>query len=131
MIRIRIKPLNLLVSKRYISEIKMDKNVRIESDTMGEVVVPSEAYYGAQTQRSIENFPIGIGKYTWDRSIIKAMGVLKKCAALANRDLKQITPEIALLIIKAADEVIEGKHDKQFPLVVFQTGSGTQVYKLH
>ena len=106
----------------------MNKNMRIESDTMGEVAVPSEAYYGAQTQRSIENFPIGVGKYTWDRSIIKALGVLKKCAALANRDLKQITPEIASLIITAADEVIEGQHDKQFPLVVFQTGSGTQVY---
>ena len=105
----------------------MNKNMRIESDTMGEIAVPSEAYYGAQTQRSIENFPIGIGKYTWDRSIIKAMGVLKKCGALANRDLKQISPEIAVLIVKAADEVIEGKHDKQFPLVVFQTGSGTQV----
>lgn len=100
---------------------------RIESDSMGTISVPRKFYYGAQTQRSIENFPIGIGKYHWDRSVIRAMGILKKSAALANRDLLQITAEIANLIVQASDEVIAGKLDEHFPLVVFQTGSGTPI----
>jgi fumarate hydratase class II len=98
----------------------------VETDTMGNVDVPNDRYYGAQTARSIDNFPIGVGKYTWDRSIIKALGILKKSAALANADLGQIPPDIAALIVVAADEVISGKHDDHFPLVIFQTGSGTQ-----
>jgi fumarate hydratase class II len=93
---------------------------------MGNVDVPNDRYYGAQTARSIDNFPIGVGKYTWDRSIIKALGILKKSAALANADLGQIPTDIAALIVVAADEVITGKHDDHFPLVIFQTGSGTQ-----
>lgn len=93
---------------------------------MGNVDVPNDRYYGAQTARSIDNFPIGVGRYTWDRSIIKALGILKKSAALANADLGQIPPDIATLILLAADEVIIGKHDDHFPLVIFQTGSGTQ-----
>jgi len=99
---------------------------RTETDSMGEVQVAHDRYYGAQTQRSIGNFPIGVGKYTWDRSVIKSLGVLKKAAALANKDLGQITPDIADLIVAAANEVIEGALDDHFPLVVFQTGSGTQ-----
>jgi hypothetical protein len=95
---------------------------RVETDTMGKVDVPNDKYYGAQTARSIDNFPIGVGKYTWDRSIIKALGILKKSAALANADLGQIPGEIAALIVVAADEVISGKHDDHFPLVIFQTG---------
>ena len=99
---------------------------RIETDSMGEVKVPSNRYWGAQTERSIENFPIGVGRYQWDRPMIRALGVLKKSAARANRDLGQLPEEIADLIISAADEVISGKLDDEFPLVIFQTGSGTQ-----
>ena len=95
---------------------------------MGSISVENHRLWGAQTQRSIENFPIftSTNKFQWGRSMIKAMGVLKKSAALANKDLKQIPDDIADLIIKAADEVIAGQWDDEFPLVVFQTGSGTQ-----
>ena len=99
---------------------------RIETDSMGEVQVASDRYWGAQTERSIDNFQIGLGTYHWDRPIIRALGVLKKSAARANRDLGQLPPDVADLIIAAADEVIDGKLDDHFPLVVWQTGSGTQ-----
>lgn len=100
--------------------------VRIESDSMGAVEVPADKYWGAQTQRSIQNFPIGVDRFKWGRSIIHALGVLKKAAALANTELGQLPKEKGDLISRAADEVIEGKLDAHFPLVVFQTGSGTQ-----
>lgn len=100
--------------------------MRTETDSMGEVQVPADCYWGAQTQRSIHNFPIGIERYKWQPSVIKALGILKKAAALANLDLKQITPEVSHFITLAADEVISGQLNIQFPLVVFQTGSGTQ-----
>jgi fumarate hydratase class II len=99
---------------------------RIETDSMGEVQVASDRYWGAQTERSIDNFQIGLGTYHWDRPIIRALGVLKKSAARANRDLGQLPPDVADLIIEAADEVISGQLDDHFPLVVWQTGSGTQ-----
>ncbi|MFM7693793.1 MAG: lyase family protein, partial [Actinomycetota bacterium] len=99
---------------------------RIETDSMGEVQVASDRYWGAQTERSIDNFQIGLGTYHWDRPIIRALGVLKKSAARANRDLGQLPPDVADLIIAAADEVIDGRLDEHFPLVVWQTGSGTQ-----
>ena len=99
---------------------------RIETDSMGEVKVPANRYWGAQTERSIENFPIGVGSYHWDRPVIRALGVLKKSAAQANRDLGQLPSDVAELVITAADEVISGKWDDEFPLVIFQTGSGTQ-----
>ncbi len=99
---------------------------RIETDSMGEVQVPADRYWGAQTQRSIENFPIGVGTYHWDRPVIRALGVLKKSAAQANKDLGQLPPDVADLIVQAADEVIAGDLDDEFPLVIFQTGSGTQ-----
>jgi fumarate hydratase class II len=99
---------------------------RIETDSMGEVQVASDRYWGAQTERSIGNFQIGLGTYHWDRPIIRALGVLKKSAARANRDLGQLPPDVADLIIAAADEVIDGRLDDHFPLVVWQTGSGTQ-----
>ena len=99
---------------------------RIETDSMGEVKVPAKRYWGAQTERSIENFPIGVGSYHWDRPVIRALGVLKKSAAQANRDLGQLPSDVAELVITAADEVISGKWDDEFPLVIFQTGSGTQ-----
>lgn len=97
---------------------------RIEKDTMGEVKVPSDKYYGAQTARSLMNFKIGGDKFP--REMIRALGILKKAAALANKELGTLSPEKADLISKAADEVIEGKLDEHFPLVVWQTGSGTQ-----
>ena len=93
---------------------------------MGEIQVPADKYWGAQTQRSIENFPIGRDRFVWGRTIIRSLGILKKACALANKDLGQIPTEIADLITRAADEVIEGKLDADFPLVVWQTGSGTQ-----
>ena len=97
---------------------------RIEKDTMGEIKVPSDKYYGAQTARSLMNFKIGGERFP--REIIRALGILKKAAALTNKELGTLPKEKADLIIKAADEVIEGKLDEHFPLVVWQTGSGTQ-----
>ena len=97
---------------------------RIESDSMGEVNVPKDRYYGAQTARSLSNFKIGGDRFP--RELIRALGVLKKAAAMTNEELGTLPKEKAQLIIKAADEVIEGKLDAHFPLVVWQTGSGTQ-----
>jgi len=97
---------------------------RIETDSMGEMEVPADRYYGAQTARSKSNFKIG-GE-TMPREIIRAFGILKKAAAITNRELGNLEPELADLIVKAADEVIAGKLDDHFPLVVWQTGSGTQ-----
>jgi fumarate hydratase class II len=99
---------------------------RIETDTMGALEVENSRYWGAQTQRSIQNFPIGVDRFKFTRPMIRSLGILKKGAAEANRDLGQIPENIAALIIQAADEVIAGKLDAHFPLVVFQTGSGTQ-----
>lgn len=97
---------------------------RIEHDTMGEVEVPNEALWGAQTQRSLQNFKIGQERLP--RPMLRAMGLVKKAAAMTNAELGQITDEISGYIVGAAEEVIEGKWDAQFPLVVWQTGSGTQ-----
>ena len=99
---------------------------RIESDSMGEIEVDSTRYWGAQTQRSIENFPIGRDRFVWGRAMIEALGVLKKAAALANAELGELPQATADLVVRAADEVIAGKLDDHFPLVVWQTGSGTQ-----
>ncbi len=97
---------------------------RVESDSMGEVKVPADKYYGAQTARSLMNFKIG-GEH-FPRELIRALGILKKAAALTNQELGTLPADKAKLIIQAADEVIEGKLDEHFPLVVWQTGSGTQ-----
>jgi len=97
---------------------------RIESDSMGGMKVPSNKYYGAQTARSLMNFKIG-GE-TIPKELIRAFGILKKAAALVNKDLGLLPEDKVILIVKAADEVIEGKLDGNFPLVVWQTGSGTQ-----
>ncbi|MCH7722280.1 MAG: class II fumarate hydratase [Bacteroidetes bacterium] len=97
---------------------------RIETDSMGEIKVPSNKYYGAQTARSLMNFKIGGEKFP--REIIRALGILKKAAALTNKELSTLADDKAKFIVKAADEVIEGKLDEHFPLVVWQTGSGTQ-----
>ncbi|MCP4570647.1 MAG: class II fumarate hydratase [FCB group bacterium] len=101
-----------------------DDKFRIEKDTMGEVKVLADRYWGAQTQRSFENFKIGYDRMP--REIIRAFGILKKGAAMANAELGVLPKDKAELIYKAADEVIEGKLDDHFPLVVWQTGSGTQ-----
>ncbi len=93
---------------------------------MGEIQVESDKYWGAQTQRSIQNFPIGRDRFIWGRTMIRALGILKKSCALANKELGELPADIADLIVRAADEVIEGKLDAHFPLVVWQTGSGTQ-----
>ncbi len=99
---------------------------RTEKDSMGEIEVPADKYWGAQTQRSIQNFPIGVNRFRMPRSVVRALGILKKGAALANAELGELPQDKAELIVKAADEVISGKLDEHFPLVVFQTGSGTQ-----
>ena len=101
---------------------------RIEHDSMGEVQVPADRYWGAQTQRSHENFPIGVGIETMPAEIIHAFGILKKAAAMANHALKpeKMTDEKLAAISQACDEVISGKLNDHFPLVVWQTGSGTQ-----
>src|SRR5688572_33396006 len=101
-------------------------NYRIEKDTMGEVKVPAEALYGAQTQRSIENFKIAQDINKMPKEIIRAFAYLKKAAALTNFDAGILTAEKKDLIAKACDEILEGKLDDAFPLVVWQTGSGTQ-----
>ena len=99
-------------------------NVRIESDSMGQVEVPSDKYWGAQTQRSLQNFKIG--GHRFGRPVIRAFGIVKKAAALTNKDLGKLDASKCDLIVRAADEVIDGKLDAHFPLVVWQTGSGTQ-----
>lgn len=99
-------------------------NSRIEKDTMGEVQVPADRYWGAQTQRSLENFPIGEDRF--GRPMIGALGVVKRAAACVNQKLGRLPQSLGAPIIQAATEVIEGKWDEHFPLVVWQTGSGTQ-----
>lgn len=97
---------------------------REEKDTMGVVRVPEAALWGAQTQRSLENFRIGAERMPLE--LIRSLARVKRAAASVNRDLGLLDPKKAQAIIQAADEVIEGRHDDQFPLVVWQTGSGTQ-----
>jgi fumarate hydratase, class II len=99
---------------------------RTETDSMGALEVDSSRYWGAQTQRSIGNFPIGVERFKMATSIVRAMGILKKGAAQANAELGELPVEKAELIVAAAQEVIDGKLNDHFPLVVFQTGSGTQ-----
>jgi len=103
---------------------KAKTEFRIETDSMGEIEVPSDAYWGAQTQRSLKHFNIGFD--VMPREVIRALGILKKAAAIVNFDLGKLPEEKKDLIVLAADEVIEGKLDAQFPLRVWQTGSGTQ-----
>ena len=100
---------------------------RTEHDSMGEIEVPAEKYWGAQTQRSINKFRIGVGKETMPDEIIHAFGILKKAAALANRELvpDRMTQEKCDAIVSAAEEIMKGKLNRHFPLVVWQTGSGT------
>jgi fumarate hydratase class II len=103
---------------------KSKTGTRIESDSMGEIEVPADKYWGAQTERSLLHF--NIGDDVMPREMIRALGILKKAAALVNQDLGKLPAEKAKLIVSACDEVIAGKLDEHFPLRVWQTGSGTQ-----
>src|SRR6202140_5518182 len=96
---------------------------RIEQDSMGDVKVPAQAYYGAQTQRAVENFPVS-GQPLPGR-LIHALGLIKVAAAVANRELGKLKPEPAEPMMRAGREVAAGKFDDQFPIDVYQTGSGT------
>jgi len=99
---------------------------RIEKDALGEVRVDASHLWGAQTQRSIDNFPIGVSRFGFGRPVIRAFGLVKQSAARVNVELGEIATDKADLIIRATQEVIDGRWDSEFPLVVFQTGSGTQ-----
>ncbi|CAN5510657.1 class II fumarate hydratase [soil metagenome] len=103
---------------------QINKRTRIETDSMGEIEVASDKYWGAQTERSLYHFNIGFD--VMPREMIRALGVLKKAAAIVNFELGKLTPDKKNLIVQAADEVVEGKLDEHFPLRVWQTGSGTQ-----
>jgi fumarate hydratase class II len=109
--------------------VTKNKAVRIESDSMGQIEVPADKYYGAQAARSLVHFDIGDGGWPRDvmpRQVIRAMAVLKKAAAQVNHELDKLDAERTRLIVSAADEIIEGRLDTDFPLRVWQTGSGTQ-----
>src|SRR5712692_6967760 len=102
----------------------MTGQTRKETDSMGAVEVPADRYWGAQTQRSLEHFKIGDERFP--REMIRALGLVKKACALVNRDGGLLDERRAAAIVQAADEVIAGALDEHFPLVVWQTGSGTQ-----
>ena len=104
----------------------MPRDTRLEHDALGDVEVPADRLWGAQTQRSLQYFGIGVDRFRFTRPVIRALGIVKKAAALANEELGELDADRARLIVAAADEVIEGQLDAEFPLVVFQTGSGTQ-----
>src|SRR5487761_2297990 len=106
-----------------MSEI-VTKKMRMETDSMGPIEVPGDVYWGAQTARSLVHF--NIGRDTMPPELIRAFGTLKKACALVNQDLGKLPADKAKLIVQAADEVIAGKLNDQFPLRVWQTGSGTQ-----
>lgn len=116
----------MLVLRRNTLKIQQPMEYRIEHDTMGEVQVPADKYWGAQTQRSRNNFKIGGERNQMPLEIIQAFAILKKSAAETNMELGVLPKEKAELIGKVCDEILEGKLDDQFPLVVWQTGSGTQ-----
>ena len=105
-----------------------EEKMRIEHDSMGEIAVPADKYWGAQTERSRRNFPAGAGHETMPEEILRAFAILKKAAAEANRALvpQRMTEEKCDAISRACDEILAGQLDGNFPLVVFQTGSGTQ-----
>src|SRR5436309_9786754 len=104
----------------------MTPQTRTESDSIGAIEVPADRYWGAQTQRSLHHFSIGGPTEHMPVEVVRAFGILKKATALVNEELGKLPHDKAELIVKAADEVIDGKLDEHFPLYVWQTGSGTQ-----
>src|ERR1700733_9894514 len=113
----------LFTARGPVQNPGMTKEFRIEADSMGEMKIPADAYYGAQTARAVENFPISSLRFS--RPFIRALGLIKKNAALTNQELDGLKPDLAAAIVKAAQEVIDGQWDHQFVLDIFQTGSGT------
>src|SRR5690606_36699516 len=114
----------MLLETAICKRLRLSMQTGSEHDAMGEVAVQSETLWGAQTQRSLQNYKIGNERLP--RAMIGAMGLVKKAAALTNAKLDQIPQELSGCIVDAADEVISGQWDSQFPLVVWQTGSCTQ-----
>src|SRR5258708_38709938 len=111
--------------QKEVAELKQSNaKTRIESDSMGTIEVPADKYWGAQTERSLLHFKIGDDRMP--REMIRALGILKKAAALVNAELGKLPADKLKLIVQACDEVIAGKLDEHFPLRVWQTGSGTQ-----
>ncbi len=104
----------------------MPATTRTESDSLGTVQVPADRYWGAQTQRALAHFPIGLERFRWQQPLLRALGLVKKAAARANGELGTLPPDIALLIERAAEEMAAGALEAHFPLAVFQSGSGTQ-----
>jgi len=100
-----------------------NKKFRIEKDSMGEMQVPANALYAAQTQRAVENFPVS--GLTMPRAVIRALGLIKASAAIANQELGLLESDMAEAIKAVANEVADGNHDEHFPVDIFQTGSGT------
>src|SRR2546428_510228 len=99
------------------------EKMRIERDSMGEVRLPAEALYGAQTQRAVENFPISGLRFP--RAFLRSLGMIKSAAAAVNQELGLLEAEVATAVGEAAGEVESGMHDSEFPIDIFQTGSGT------
>jgi len=102
-----------------------EKPVRVETDSLGEVRVPEEALYGAQTQRALENFPISGLRFP--RAFLRALGMIKEASALVNQELGLLDSQMAVAVAESAQEVVQGSYDDQFPLDIFQTGSGTSI----
>jgi fumarate hydratase, class II len=109
-----------------MADLAAKPGYRLDKDALGPVYVPDKRLWGAQTQRSVENFPIGVARFRFTRPLIRAFGLLKGAAARANGELGELSAEKVDLITRAAAEVVAGTLDDEFPLVVFQTGSGTQ-----
>src|SRR6202049_2634645 len=119
-----VYPLRASQERFMVTTAEPTVRTRIESDSMGQIEVPANVYWGAQTQRSLLHF--NIGRDVMPPELIRAFGILKKACALVNQDLGKLPPDKTKLIVQAADEVIAGKLDSQFPLRIWQTGSGTQ-----
>ena len=128
MIKSRTEGPNCQINNNYsiLPVYYINMNYRTEKDTLGKVQVPADVYWGAQTQRSIENFKIARETNQMPIEVIRAFAYLKKAAALTNQDAGVLPAEKANLIGRVCDEILDGQHDDQFPLVVWQTGSGTQ-----